>query len=108
MIFRSPHPPLAIPDLPITSAVFQHAGALTDKPALVDAASGKRLTYGELTESIRRVANGLTQHGLRKGDVLATLLPNTLEYAIVFHAVSSLGGIVMPINPQKTDIGHHG
>ena len=102
MIFRSPHPSVSIPDVPVTSAVFQHADTFAEKLALIDTASGDSVTYGELTESIRRVAKGLALVGMRKGDVLATLLPNTMEYAIVFHAVAAMGGIVMPINPQST------
>src|SRR6266700_247604 len=48
MIFQSPHPALAVPDTALHHFVLARAGTLGDKPALVDAASGRTLTYAEL------------------------------------------------------------
>ncbi|MGH9929502.1 MAG: AMP-binding protein, partial [Pyrinomonadaceae bacterium] len=38
-----------------------------------------------------------------KGEVFGILSPNVPEYAIVFHAVASLGGINSPVNPLYTE-----
>src|SRR5439155_5124805 len=73
-----------------------------DKPALVDATSGSTLTHGDLVDGVRRVAASLARRGFGKGDVLSLYLPNVPEYAIAFHAVASLGGIVHPANPLLT------
>jgi acyl-CoA synthetase (AMP-forming)/AMP-acid ligase II len=102
MIFRSPHPDIAIPDLPLTTVVLQRAEPFRDRPALIDGTSGQVLTYGQLAEDIRRMARGLARRGFRKGEVLAIYAPNLLEYAVAFHAAASLGGIVAPINPLCT------
>jgi acyl-CoA synthetase (AMP-forming)/AMP-acid ligase II len=102
MIFRSPYPDVAIPDLPLTPVVMRHAETLGDKPALVDGASGRALTYGQLAEGVRRAAAGLARRGFRKGEVLAICAPNVLEYAVAFHGAASLGGIVTTINPACT------
>jgi len=48
------------------------------------------------------VAAGLHRRGFRRGDVLAIYSCNTLEYPVIFHAVSLLGGINTTINPLYT------
>ncbi len=45
---------------------------------------------------------GSRPRGFRKGDVFAIYSPNLPEYAVAFHAVSLLGGIVTTINPAYT------
>jgi len=102
MIVRSPHPDITIPNSALTPFVLRHAHRLADKPALVEAVTGRALTYGQLTEAISRTAAGLAERGFRKGDVFAIFAPNCLEYAVAFHAVASCGGIVTTINPAYT------
>src|SRR5258708_18285992 len=102
MIFRAPEEPVEIPEVPLTPFLLRDAAARSDKPALVDAASGRTLTYSGWADSVRRVATALSRRGLRKGDVFAIYSPNLPEYAIAFHAVSLLGGIVTTINPAYT------
>ncbi len=102
MIFRSPYPDIAIPDVSITTFVLQHAVRLADKLALIDAPTGRTLTYGELADGVRRAAAGLARRGFRKGDVAAIYSPNCLEYAIAFHGAASLGGTVATINHLST------
>src|SRR2546422_7177727 len=102
MIFRSAHPDVTIPETTITEYVLKHADRLRDKPAMIDGPSGRTLTYGQLTESIRRVATALHQRGFGKGDVFAIYSPNVVEYAVIFNAVASLGGIATTVNPLYT------
>jgi acyl-CoA synthetase (AMP-forming)/AMP-acid ligase II len=102
MIIKSPWPDVSIPDVSITEYVLRHAGRLADKPALIDGPSGRTLTYGQLADAIRRVATGLARGGFRKGDVLGIYSPNLPEYAVIFNAVASLGGISTTVNPLYT------
>jgi acyl-CoA synthetase (AMP-forming)/AMP-acid ligase II len=102
IIYRSPWPDLDIPDLTFTELVLGHAERLADKAALVDAPSGRTLSYGHLAVAVRRVAAGLAARGFGKGDVLGMYSPNLPEYAIVFHAVAILGGATTTINPLYT------
>ena len=81
---------------------LRHSERLSGKPALIDAASGRSLTYGQIADSIRRVAAGLWERGLRKGDVAAISAPTDPDYAIAFYAVASIGGIVTTVNPLFT------
>ncbi len=102
MIFRSPEEPLAIPDVALTPFLLEAAERYGEKAALIDAPSGRTLTYRGWAEAVRRVAAGLAQRGFRKGDVLAIYSPNHPEYAVAFHAVSLIGGIVTTVNPAYT------
>ncbi len=99
MIFRSPYPDIDIPNTPFPQVALRHADRLALKPALIDAPTGRTVTYGELRASIERVAAGLSEHGVRQGDVVAIFAPNSIEYVIAFHAILSLGATVSTVNP---------
>ncbi|MEP6635380.1 MAG: 4-coumarate--CoA ligase family protein [Acidobacteriota bacterium] len=103
MIFNGPYPPVSIPDVPLTQFVLQRAGKFAHKPALIDGPTGRIISYAELTRAISQVAGSLAKRGFKKGDVFGILSSNIPEYAIIFHAVASLGGINTPINPLYTE-----
>ncbi len=102
MIFRSPYPDVAIPEISLTAFVLERAQQLGNKPALIDGSSGRALSYEQFAGTVRRVAGRLAQRGFRKGDVFGIYSPNLPEYAVAFHAVATLGGIVTPANPLYT------
>ena len=102
MIFRSPFPPVTIPNVSYASFVLQHAERLAEKPALIDGLTGQQFTYGQLADAVRRVASSLAARGFGKGDVLAVYSPNLPEYPIPFLAAASLGGTTTTINPLYT------
>src|SRR2546422_1765734 len=68
MLFKSPHPDIAIPDIVVHRFVLARAAALRDKPALIDAASGRTLTYGQLAGGADRAAAGLAARGFAPGE----------------------------------------
>jgi acyl-CoA synthetase (AMP-forming)/AMP-acid ligase II len=102
MIVPSPYPDVEVPASPITPYILRHATRLADKPAIIDGLSGETLTFGELADRVRTVAGALAAQGFRKGNVFALYAPNMPDYAIAFHAVVSLGGIVTLVNPAAT------
>jgi acyl-CoA synthetase (AMP-forming)/AMP-acid ligase II len=101
-MFRSPFPDVEIPDTPLTDFVLARAGELGGKPALIDAPSGRTITFAELAESVRAVAAALAARGFRKGHVFAHYAPNLPEYAVAFHAVATVGGVNTTVNPLYT------
>ncbi len=103
MIFRGPFPDVTIPDVSLPAFVLRQARELGDKPALIEGASGRIVTYAELVRSVNRVAASLAARGFKKGDVFGILSPNLPEYAIVFLGVAVLGGVVSPVNPLYTE-----
>jgi acyl-CoA synthetase (AMP-forming)/AMP-acid ligase II len=103
MIFSSPHPAVTIPEISLTEFVLERVAEFGDKPAIIDGQTGRSITYAQLVPTIRRLATGLAEHGLTKGDVLAIYSPNLPEFALVFHAVTLLGGVVTMVPPLFTD-----
>ena len=101
-IYRSPFPEVTIPEVPLADFVLAHAAERGDKPALIDGASGRTITYAQLATGVRYAAVGLTKRGFGKGDVFAIYSPNLPEYAIAFHAVARVGGVITTANPLNT------
>ena len=56
----------------------------------------QRLTWLELNKSINRLANALLDLGVKKGDIVATILPNCLELFETYWAVTKIGAVVVP------------
>ena len=102
MIFKSPYPDVDIPNVSLTEFVLSYTQKFGDKPALIDGPSGRTITYAQLGGAIRLVASSLSKRGFGEGDVFAIYSPNLPEYAVAFHAVSLLGGIVTTVNPLYT------
>lgn len=103
MIFKSPHPSVTIPELPVTDYVLRRASELGDKPALIDGPTGRTYTYGQLPGLVNSLAAGFAHHGLSQGDVLAIFSPNIPEYALAFHAAAMLGVATTMVPPLFTD-----
>jgi acyl-CoA synthetase (AMP-forming)/AMP-acid ligase II len=101
-ILRAPEPPLDIPELPLTDFILERAVDRGDKPAFIEAATGRIITWREWADAVRRTASGLAARGLRKGEVVAIYSPNLPEYSVVFHAVALAGGVNTTVNPLYT------
>ncbi|ADG07298.1 acyl-CoA synthetase [Kyrpidia tusciae] len=67
-----------------------------DKPALKW--KDEEVTYRELDERVNRLANGLLAAGVEKGDRIAMLSKNCLDFAVVWFAVARAGAVFVPIN----------
>ncbi len=59
---------------------------------------GPALTYRRLREVVDETANRLAQLGLRRGDTIAFVLPNSIETIVLFLASASVG-TAAPLNP---------
>ncbi len=58
----------------------------------------KSLTYRELYERVNQLSHGLSDIGVKKGDRVAYLAPNTLEMLEGFYGVFQTGAIMVPLN----------
>ena len=74
----------------------QHTKRIPDKLAFVF--GEQRFTYLEYNQNVNRLANALQDMGVRKGDKIATLLPNCVELLEVFWAVAKIGAVVVPLS----------
>ena len=66
--------------------------------AIIDATTGRRITFAELDEHVRRLANGLRGLGLEQGDRVGILSQNSIECAALFFACGRSGLVAQPMN----------
>jgi acyl-CoA synthetase (AMP-forming)/AMP-acid ligase II len=102
MIFQSPRPPVDIPRVSITDYILERASQFSERTALIDAITDRRMTYAGLEATIARAAAGLAARGYGRGDVFGIYSPNTLEYPIAFHGAARLGAVITTVNPLFT------
>jgi len=57
------------------------------------------INYRELNELANRFANALIELGVRKGDRVALLLPNSPQMVIAYYGALKAGAIVVSLNP---------
>ena len=83
----------------IGQALRRAAERWPDGDALVDVPAGRRWTYSQLRQDVRRLAAGLLAAGLRPGDRVGVWSPNRWEWTIVQFATAEIGVILVTINP---------
>jgi len=86
--------PLEITTLPALLA----AGAAAPGHGVALDFRGAQITYAELTRQVERLASGLAQAGVKRGDAIALLLPNTPWHPLCFFALTRLGARVVHIS----------
>ncbi len=59
-----------------------------------------RCTFVDLAKRSRKLANGLSNLGLKKGDTIGTLAWNTHRHMELYFGVSGIGAIVNTVNPR--------
>ncbi|OAY76275.1 4-coumarate--CoA ligase-like 4 [Ananas comosus] len=103
--FYSKRRPVALPaepDLDVTTFLTsrRHSGTT----ALIDAATGRRVSFPELWRSVAAVASSLRAPplSLRKGLVVLLLSPNSIHFPVVALAAMSLGAVITTTNPVNT------
>ncbi len=102
MIFKSPHKPVEIPDVSLSELILERSRNFGPQTAFIDGTSGRRVTFSGFVDAVTSVARGLSEHGFKKREVFAIYAPNSIDYAIAFHAVSLLGGTITTVNPLYT------
>jgi len=63
---------------------------------------GKAITYSDVEENSRIIGGWLQAKGLKKGDRVAIMMPNILQYTVVLPAVLRAGLVVINVNPLYT------
>jgi fatty-acyl-CoA synthase len=74
-----------------------------DAVALQDDETGETYTYGRAREAVDRAARFLREEfGVGRGDRVAVLSMNEVEYVLLLFAVQKLGAILVPVNFRLT------
>jgi acyl-CoA synthetase (AMP-forming)/AMP-acid ligase II len=100
-IFRSSLPSPPPGPSPVLQAL-RHAAADPDRPAVVDGATGTRVSRAELAERSAALAAGLTERGIGRGDLVAVAMPNTAWWPVVAAGIWRAGAAVVPLGLRWT------
>jgi fatty-acyl-CoA synthase len=73
--------------------------AFGDREALVDIASGVRLTYRELDGRVDELARALVGLGVDRGDRVGIWAPNCAQWFLVQYATARIGAVLVNVNP---------
>jgi len=84
---------MSVPEL-----LRHRANDAPDKLFLFSEADKRQFTYRQFEAAVQRTASLLVENGVRKGDVVSLLLPNSVEYVIAYFACWQLGALAGPIN----------
>ncbi|MGG4452286.1 AMP-binding protein [Brevibacillus porteri] len=94
-------PSLDYPRVPLTHFLEQSAAMYPDSNAIYF--MGKSITYRELLQLSYQFANALIKRGVKKGDRVAIMLPNTPQAVISYYGALFAGAIVVMTNPLYTE-----
>jgi acyl-CoA synthetase (AMP-forming)/AMP-acid ligase II len=77
------------------------ADAGSSAPAIISTAPSVVVSYKSLAEQIERLSGQLRSAGLKPGDRVAIVLPNSLEFLVVFLALTRARLVAAPLNPAS-------
>jgi long-chain acyl-CoA synthetase len=94
-------PHLTYPRIPLYSLLDEAAAKYPTGPCTNF--FGKRLTYREIKELSDRFAASIRRMGIRKGDRVVLLLPNSPQFIIAYYGLLKTGATVVPLNPLSAE-----
>ena len=100
MIAIDPPEPDSPPTRTIVDLVRDNARAHPGKAAVV--CGPRRLDWGAFDIRINRVANALLERGVRRGDRVAVLAPNSIALAEVFMGALRAGACITPLSTMAS------
>ena len=81
--------------------LLSHAAAeAADRVALIEAGSGRRVTWAELDDEADRVAHGFAEMGLVAGYRVVIALANRTEFVASYLGTLRAGLVAVPVNPR--------
>ena len=93
-------------EFPLQDYLTNTANRLPDKIAIID--EDRKFTFKEISETSDRLASGLVELNVQKGDRIGLLSPNCAEFAIAFFGILKAGATVSTINSgyREREIAH--
>lgn len=90
--------PRPMPEWTLFHLLENTAARAPDKVGVIDGATS--LTWGEFRVASARLAQGLLDAGLRRGDRVAVWLEKSWEALVAMTAITHAGGVFVNVNPQ--------
>ncbi|MGW1001876.1 long-chain-fatty-acid--CoA ligase [Streptomyces sp. NPDC002520] len=82
--------------LSVAAILAENARRRPHKTALVE--RDLRLSFAEAWLRAREQAGALAGLGVRPGDRVALMAPNTVEFPVAYYAIAAAGGVVVPVH----------
>ncbi|MEN8153155.1 MAG: o-succinylbenzoate--CoA ligase [Acidobacteriota bacterium] len=82
----------------IKCPVYTCAGEIPGETAIIQ--GGTIFSYGDLNKKIGQVSVNFKKKGIKKGNIVAIVSRNNLEYIAVLFALFRTGAIALPLNPK--------
>lgn len=89
---------MGLSDFTFYDVVNRNAFCFPEHPAWFEVDDGKAYTFAEAKKHVDRLACGLQNAGIVKGDRIGVVGKNSFEYFLLYGAAAALGAIVLPIN----------
>lgn len=89
-------------DATVGQVLDMTAARIPEQEAIVDMSSGRRVNYRELKQASDHMARVFLDLGVRRGDVIAVLLPNSLEQSITKLGLHKAGAVADNLSPHET------
>lgn len=84
------------PTLSLASVLAESARRHPNAIALIE--GERRLSFAELWSQVLRQAGALVARGIRPGDKVALIAPNTVDFPLAYYAIVAAGGVVVPVH----------
>lgn len=104
-----PHTLEPYPQIPLFGFLEQAAREFPDNTALIfkpramkgalDGLTGGKMSYRTLNELTDRMAGAMAKLGVKKGDRVIILMPNSTQFVIAYYGIMKAGGVVVATNP---------
>lgn len=88
------------PEVPLFGLLEQAAQKFPDAPCTIF--KGAKISFREMDELTDRLAAGLAELGVKKGDRVGIFMPNTPQFVLAYFGILKAGGVVVAINPRYT------
>ena len=94
------------PEVPLYQILYDTAEKFPNRPACL--AFGKETSYRTLKDRVDRLATALAALGVKKGDMVATAIPNCLQFIIADMGILRAGATHIPcsILHKERDLEH--
>jgi long-chain acyl-CoA synthetase len=89
---------MALHDYTFYDLINRNAVCFNRRPAWLEVDDRRALDFAGVKRQVDRLAGGLRQAGVEKGDRIGVLGKNSLEYFLLYGAAAALGAIILPIN----------
>jgi long-chain acyl-CoA synthetase len=85
------------PDVPLFFFLEEAARKYPESPCTIF--HGARISYREMDAITNRLAAGLVELGVKKGDRVGIFMPNTPQFVMAYFAILKAGAVVAATNP---------